>query len=157
MSSAELVDAAYAADPVACWVFLVGCCAIAGAFVFRRGGVNARFIIQVFAALATIGALPKIVLWVIASMMPGAIYEKLSGTDIVLLSGGLIAVLYTITQELLDIFSGASSEPSVATRWLDTARPYLPDFPRVLRRPTPGQPVEETENAREARSAKRDG
>ncbi len=85
--------------------------------VIRRGGIDVRFIIQVFATCATIGTVPKIMLWVAAILLqaqhPPA---PPSGTDCVLASGAFLAIIFSSVQELIAMLAKDSAQPSAASQ-----------------------------------------
>jgi len=133
VSVEELLTKAYAADPIACWVAGVAIGMVALALLFRRGGIDAGYIIKVFATLATIGTVLKIIRW-------GG--TNLSGTDYVLGAGGLLAIIFVGIQELIDAFVGDRKNESLALRGWRLA-------PKLLSRWFPGQQeqLEETPEA----------
>lgn len=110
MNFGDLLDAAYSADPIACYVAAAAIVLVAIALPFRRGGIDSRYIIQVFATFATIGTVPRIVLWGAAKLTDSPTPPTLSGTDLVLMAGGLLAIVYSGIQELVGAFAGERKE-----------------------------------------------
>ena len=143
MSLDVLLQAAYAADPIACYVAAAAIALVVVAFPFRRGGIDARYIIQVFATLATIGTVPRIMLWGAAHLIGSPTPPALSGTDCVLAAGGLIAIVYSGTQELIVAFVGERKDESLAVKgWRAIAAKVFPKwFPRAT------EQIEETPEA----------
>ncbi|MCB9689732.1 MAG: hypothetical protein H6735_32135 [Alphaproteobacteria bacterium] len=128
MKLADIIEHAYAADPIACYVGLAALVLVLLAFPFRRGGIDARYIIQVFATFATIGTVPRLVLWAARSMMgqPDPALEP-SGTDAVLALGALLAIVYSGAQELYASFVDAKGDASNASRaWASLAEKWSP-------------------------------
>jgi hypothetical protein len=151
MTLGQLLDAARAVDPIAFYVAAIAMLIVVAAILFRRGGVDARFIILVFAISATIGTIPKIALWAAAHFAKSPNPPELSGIDLVVAGGGLLAIIWSAAQELLALFVGGQTEPSLAAKWwrrrlATVASNKLPKwFPQ-------SEPREETPEAKAARA-----
>lgn len=111
----------------------------------------------VFSGLATLGTIPKIGLWV-GSVLIGRAEPSLvpSGTDIVLVLGGLFAIFHSTVDELIDSFRKEGSSASFASRCKDKIlaqfgfiRSFSEWMARFTRRNN--QAVIETEQARRER------
>ncbi len=154
MSASALLRAALTADPIAFSMAAVALALVAAAIPFRRGGVDARFIIQVFSILATIGTIPRIALWVGVQISNARSPFDLSGTDLVLAAGGLVAIVWSAIQELFSIFVGDRKEPSLVDRWWQTTEASKL-LSKLFRRQT--EQVEETPEAKAARERREAG
>lgn len=113
MTTWDLASAAYAADPIACWVAIVAALVVFAAALVRRGFIDARFIIDVFSIFATVGTLLKVILWMARTMTGDAATSAPGGTDLVLVAGGLFAILFVSLQALVASFPGDAKDRSL--------------------------------------------
>jgi hypothetical protein len=121
------------------------------AILFRQGGVDARFIIQTFGTFATIGTVPRIVLWAAARITRRQDEIDPSGTDLVLVAGGLIAIIWSAVQGLKADFAGTRGEQSLISHWgrYSFSKFFRKRLPRLF--PLKEETVEETREAAIAR------
>lgn len=99
---------------------------------FRAKSVDPKFIIDVFAYVATIASCVKLLLWVLAAMS-GESKEAPTGTDLLLVSGAIFAVIWTSMGGMREAFGDARLPP-----WLAGLMPKLkPSEERDLGSETP--------------------
>lgn len=117
MNITELLKLSLDQDPI---VSAAACVALFMIVVlgglFKRGGIEARFAIDVFAYLATIAASLKALLWVLARVA-GKEGTPPGGTDLLLVMGAVVAVALVAIQGLTASFFGEHDTPSNFGRW----------------------------------------
>lgn len=147
MTFGELLRAAYSADPITCGAAIGAIAVVVLSIPFRRDRVDTGYIIQVFGFFATIATVPKILYWAAERMMalPNASStSNLSGTDLLLASGALIAIVWSAMQGLVAAFAGTKkTKSSLAAQWWQA----LTRRPAVWLREKFAQPIQETPEA----------
>lgn len=110
---------AYEHDPLVVISALFGVLIVLGGILFRKGGAEPGFIIDVFAYLATIGTALKVFLGVL-SQLNGGTSAKLEGTDLLLLLGAFIAVIAVSIQGLYVSIDGKEGKQRLIGQvWLN--------------------------------------
>lgn len=114
----KAAEAGWEHDPLVVVGTLVALVLVMWAITLRRGGANAALIIEVFAFLATIVSGLKMMAWIpmrIANM-PG---EPPTGTDLLLVFGAFVAVVFVSVQGLSKSLQGESRNSSALGHWLE--------------------------------------
>lgn len=116
MTLGSVSQAAFAADPLACYATVLALGLVAWNIVLRRGGANAGSIIRIFGSCATIATMFKLLWWLVAMIFtvdhpPAAP----SGTDGVLVLGTMVAGLYVLVEDIRGTVVDADARgPSLA-------------------------------------------
>lgn len=101
----KLLQLAFVADPIACFAAGMAIAISLIGVLFRRGGGDARFIIEIFGAFATLGTVLKMILWV-GAVLTSTSATPPGGTDLVLALGALFAIMLVSMQGLTSSLSG---------------------------------------------------
>ena len=127
MGIAEILKAAYAADPIPFALGIVAVLLLPIAFLFREGGVGGRFTIQLFGIAATVATVIKVV-WGLALVQLGhEPYAPIGGTDALLLFGGVSAILVTAGEDLVAAFGAKGEKRSRVREWWNGLRSFVAD------------------------------
>lgn len=124
----ELTVVVPPADPLVGALTIVAVIVVAMGGLFRRGSLDARFVVEVFASIATIGSGIKMMSWV-TERLAGREGVAPTGTDLLLIVGLLFVVLLVAVQGLAQSFTSTHTEPSPFGRlvgdsaWFQGLRP----------------------------------
>lgn len=133
MNEFKLISGVFETDPIAGYSVTAALVIVGLAIPLRRGSVSARFIINVFAIIATLGTVLKFAAWTAVSRQGPSIAEmKPSGTDWVLAMGGLTAILYTSLQELAIAFAGDPKGKRMISGVVRSVTNYSPGLKRLV-------------------------
>lgn len=121
-----VVQAAFANDPIVVSTAGLASLVVLVSVPLRRGGVDARVVIDVFAYLATIASSLKALVWV-AKLVGGRDAVAPTGTDALLVMGAFGAVLTVSLQGLWSSVEGKADSPRPVASLLTKLRGWLPD------------------------------
>jgi hypothetical protein len=114
-------EQAYQREPLLIIAAVLATLILAWRALFGRGGVNAEKIIAVYSFAATVVSVLKAFFWMLGRMGKVAAEEP-TGTDLLLLMGAFVAILFASTQGIVTSLRGSSGQTSTAGRWLSTTR-----------------------------------